>query len=308
MKTEVVFQLDGASWPALLVMPDGAVEDSNPAAQTFFGDRLASKEFSAIAAEETASSGFLTLCYHLPTPVMALKFRGSDGDVTTFNTSIAPLNLGGQTYFLFQLYPMSVLAANGAGKPADHKSPSVETNAAQKQKLDCAMQLTRTVALDFNNALTTILGHGSYVLGQMEESHKWRSSLGEIEKAAERASEVANDLASFSLDEKNKKSQIEGNLNVLVRRAVQLLQTSDGKNVVWSEKFEKEMYTVHFEEAKLQQAFVKILENAADAIGNSAQVNGQITVETRNVDVTERRQDGLVQLTRGAYVCVEIGD
>jgi CheY-like chemotaxis protein len=142
----------------------------------------------------------------------------------------------------------------------------------------------------------------------MEQNHKWRFSLGEVEKAAERASEIANDLASFSLEEKDKKSQVEGNLNILVRRAVQILQTSNGKNIVWSEKFEKEMYTVHFEEAKLQQAFVKILENAVDAIGGNTQVNGQITVETRNVDVTERRQDGLVQLTRGAYVCVEISD
>jgi two-component system cell cycle sensor histidine kinase/response regulator CckA len=308
MKTEVVFQLEGASWPAFLVTPAGAVEDANPAAQAFFGDRLEPKEFSAIADEETGSSGFLALCHQLPTPVMALKFRGRDGDVTTFNTSIAPLTLGNQRYFLFQLYPLSILAPNATAKPVETRNTSVEVNAAQKQKLDCAMQLTRTVALDFNNALTSILGHSSYVLTQMEHNHKWRFSLGEVEKAAERASEIANDLASFSLEEKDKKAQIEGNLNVLVRRAVQIFQTSNDKNIVWSEKFEKEMYTVHFEEAKLQQAFVKILENAVDAIGGGAQVNGQITVVTRNVDVTERCQDGLVQLTRGAYVCVEIND
>ena len=34
-----------------------------------------------------------------------------------------------------------------------------ESSQIQKQKLDCALQMARTVALDFNNALTSILGH-----------------------------------------------------------------------------------------------------------------------------------------------------
>jgi len=308
MKTEVVFQLEGAPWPALLVTLGGVIEDANSAAQAFFGARLEAKEFSAIGEGETAASGFLALCQQLSTPIMPLKFRARDGNVTTFHTAISVLNLGGTRYCLFQLYPLTLVGGAAAGKPAEARGASIEINAVQKQKLDCAMQLTRTVALDFNNALTTILGHGSYVIGQMENNHKWRFSLGEIEKAAEKAAEIANDLASFSLEEKDKKSQVEGNLNVLMRRAVQLFQTSNGKNIVWSEKFEKQMYTVHFEEAKLQQAFVKILENAVEAIGGGPQLNGQISVQTRNVDVTDRTQDGVVQLTRGAYVCVEIAD
>lgn len=306
MKAEVVFQLEAASWPAFLVTPTGALEDVNLAAQTFFGERLQSREFSALGEAETSSASFLSLCEQLNSPLVPLKFRSRDGAVTTFLTSISSLTLASQKYYLFQLFP------NGTGGVkagiADAKGGSVEINAVQKQKLDCAMQLTRTVALDFNNALTTILGHASYVLGQMETSHKWRFSLSEIEKASEKASEIANDLAAFSLDEKDKRSQVEGNLNILVRRAVQLFQTGERKDVVWSQKFEKQMFTVHFDEAKLQQAFVKILENAVEAIQSSSQVSGQISVETRNIDVQERSQDGSVQLSRGAYVCVEIKD
>src|SRR5258705_2001104 len=139
---------------------------------------------------------------------MPLKFRGRDGNITTFNTAISPLNLSGTRYFLFQLYPLTLVGGNTSRWTADAKGGSIEINAVQKQKLDCAMQLTRTVALDFNNALTTILGHASYVIGQMENNQKWRFSLGEIEKAAEKAAEIANDLASFSLEEKDKKSQV----------------------------------------------------------------------------------------------------
>jgi two-component system, cell cycle sensor histidine kinase and response regulator CckA len=305
MKAEVVFQLENAPWPAFLVNPGGGLEDVNAAAQVFFGERLQAGEFSALGEGETSSTSFLSLCERLNSPLLPLKFRARDGNVTTFLTSISGLTLSTQRYYLFQLFPKP---GSPNGTRFETKGGSIEINAAQKQKLDCAMQLTRTVALDFNNALTTILGHASYVLGQMESTHKWRFSLSEIEKASEKASEIANDLAVFSLEDKDRRSQVEGNLNVLVRRAVQLFQTGDRKDVVWSQKFEKQVFTVHFDEAKLQQAFVKIIENAVEAIATSSQVSGQISVQTRNVDVTDRAQDCAVQLARGAYVCVEITD
>jgi two-component system, cell cycle sensor histidine kinase and response regulator CckA len=308
MKAEVVFQLENASWPAFLVTPAGVLEDVNPAAQALFGERLNSREFTSIGEAETASSTFLAMCDNFTTPMMPLKFRDREGKPVTFQTSITSLTLGGQKYFLFQLFPLAGASATAGWKSVDGRTASVEVNAIHKQKLDCAMQLTRTVALDFNNALTTVLGHVSYVLGQMEAGHKWRFSMTEIEKAAEKASEIANDLAAFSLEDKDKKSQVEGNLNVLIRRAVQLFQTGERKNIIWSNHYEKQMYTVHFDEAKLQQAFVKILENAVEAIPDSGDVNGLISVQTRNVDVTEPIQDGAVQLVRGAYVCVEITD
>src|SRR6185436_15754160 len=131
MKTDVVFQLEGAPWPALLVTLAGVVEDTNPAAQAFFGDRLAAKEFSALGDGETAGSGFLALCTQLATPVMPLKFRGRDGNVMTFNTAISPLNLSGTRYFLFQLYPLTLAGGNTSFRTADVRGASVEINAVQ---------------------------------------------------------------------------------------------------------------------------------------------------------------------------------
>jgi len=308
MKAEIVFQLENASWPAFLVTPTGVLEDVNAAAQVLFGDRLKNREFTDIGEAETASTAFLALCDNFKTPLMPLKFRDREGKPTTFHTSITSLTHGAQKYFLFQLFPLTPTHSGTMMWRAVDGRASVEINAAQKQKLDCAMQLTRTVALDVNNALTTVLGHASHVLGEMDTAHIWRFSLAEIEKAAGKASEIANDLAVFSLEDKDKKSQVEGNLNVLMRRALQLLQTGERKNISWSHSYEKQMYTVHFDEAKLQQAFVKILENAIEAIPDNPDVSGQITVQTRNVDVTDRTQDGAAQLVRGAYVCVEITD
>ena len=69
---------------------------------------------------------------------------------------------------------------------------------------------------------------------------------------------------------------------------------------------ERSLFAARFDEAKVQQALTKVLENAVEAIGDGRP--GQITVQTRNVELTEPTQDRNVRLAAGTYVCVEIAD
>ena len=160
------------------------------------------------------------------------------------------------------------------------------------------------MALDFNNALTSILGHTSLLLSKAEAGHPWRGSLVEIEKSADKAAEVAGDLASFSLQEKDARVQTAGNLNTLLERTVEALQNSLPHPVTISRQLERKLFTVNFDEAKMQQALVRILENAVEAIPG----DGKITVETRNVELTQPLEDGTAKLNPGNYVCVEVSD
>ena len=52
----------------------------------------------------------------------------------------------------------------------------------------CALQLTRTVAMDFNNALTSILGHTSLLLNKIGADESHRDSLEQIERSISRRS------------------------------------------------------------------------------------------------------------------------
>ena len=147
------------------------------------------------------------------------------------------------------------------------KPPGGEAGLAHKQKLDCALQLARTVALDFNNALTSILGHTSLVLSKMEPNHPWRGSLIEVEKSAAKAAEIANDLGTFSRQEKEARAQAAGNLNLLLQRSVEFFQQNAGPEPVdWTLQLDRKLFAAKFDEAKMQQAFMKILENALQAL------------------------------------------
>jgi two-component system, cell cycle sensor histidine kinase and response regulator CckA len=183
-------------------------------------------------------------------------------------------------------------------------SPPTEDATAHKKKLDSALQLTRSVALDFNNALTSILGHTSLVLSKMEPAHPWRNSLLEVEKAADKAAEISNALSEFSRQERDTRAHAEGNLNDLLRRAVELFKSSAPKDRDWKLHLEGKLFAARFDEAKLQQAILKILENASEAVAEG----GRVTVLSRNREVTEPTTDGTTKLAVGSYVCAEVSD
>ena len=156
------------------------------------------------------------------------------------------------------------------------------------------------MALDFNNALTSILGHTSLVLSKMEPNHPWRGSLIEVEKSAAKAAEIANDLGTFSRQEKEARAQAAGNLNLLLQRSVEFFQQNAGPEpVAWTLQLDRKLFAAKFDEAKMQQAFMKILENAVQALRD----RGRITVQTRNIELAEPTQDRNVQLAAGR-LCV----
>jgi signal transduction histidine kinase len=200
MKSDVAFALENAGWPALLVDGAGVLCGASPAAKSLFGAALAGESplLSAVWAPEntTTADHFLAQWERSAVPTLLLKFRGQDGRAVGYLTSICPFTSAGQKYYMLQLLRESTPVAG------EMKPPGAEAGLALKQKLDCALQLARTVALDFNNALTSILGHTSLLLSKMESNHPWRSSLIEVEKSAAKAAEIANDLGTFSRQEK----------------------------------------------------------------------------------------------------------
>ena len=308
MKSEVAFGLENAGWPVLLVNSSGAILRANPAAVKAFGSTLEGEmPLSAIWASENGpmAEQFILQWDNSPSPPGPLKFCGKDGAVRPFLTSICTLTDGPEKLFVFQLFPNAAPAASPTAPPSAKESPSEIL--VQKQKLDCALQLARTVSLDFNNALTSILGHTSLLLTKAEANHPWRRSLMEVEKSAARAAEIANDLGTFSRADKEQRNQSSRNLNSILQRAMDLFTNAEGKKIAWKSQLERRPYATKFDEAKIQQAFVKVLENAVQAV-DTVKENPQITVQSRNVELAEGAQDRDVKLNPGTYICAEISD
>ncbi len=316
VKGKLDFILDNANWPAFIVDNTSRVRFANSAAIDIFGPVLESDStlLSSIwgGGNEMTPEQFLARPERAMAEVMKAKFNIKGGGVVLFQTYICPTTLEDQKFYVFQLFHIpislaqSMAAQSKAGRPIEPAPPpaSVDAGVAQKQKLDCAMQLIRSVVLDFNNALTSILGHTSLIISQIDAKHVWFKSLVEVEKSAEKASEIACDLASFSRQEKDPRTLAAGNLNDLLRRTVEVCKAPQPVELTWNLDLQGKLYTVHFDEAKMQQAFLKILDNSIQAAGNSVCVQ----IKTRNFELGEPFQDATATLGPGHYVCIEITD
>jgi two-component system cell cycle sensor histidine kinase/response regulator CckA len=300
MKSDVVFAFEQAGWPALVVDSAGIIRNANKAAVEAFGGGLAKEAipFSTIWHPQNGQNAADFLGNLENSPVSrAVKFRTAGETEASYTVSSCVVSEADQKLFLLQLFKET--------ESAQSKGANADASLAHKQKLDRALQMARSVSLDFNNALSAILGHTSLVLSKMEPANPWRSSLLEVEKAAAKAAEIATDLGTFSRQEKETKSQAAGNLNPLLQRCVDFFKQNPGTEpVAWKMQLERSLFAARFDELKMQQAFLRILENSVQALKG----DGRITVQTRNVELSEATQDRNVKLVAGAYVCTEISD
>ena len=299
MKADVVFVLENANWPSLLVDGASTILRANQAAVKTFGPALEGENplLATIWSPENGATAeqYLAQWERSPLSPVALRLRAIGGEMATFSTSICSCTKDSERWFILQMFPETGRGGSRLGN---------DTTIIHKQKLDCALQMARSVALDFNNALTSILGYSSLLLSKAEANHPWRRALVEVEKSAAKAAEVAHDLAEFSRQEKEIRGQLAGNLNPVLQRCVETFQNSNKEPALWRLQLERRLFAAKFDEAKIQQAFMKILENAVESLKGS----GRIGVQTRNVELAEATQDRNVKLAVGAYVCAEVSD
>jgi hypothetical protein len=187
MKADFVFALENAHWPALVLSDSGVIHRANAAASAAFGGVTEGTGASAASIwspeNEFSVEIFLARQERSAAEPVLVKFRAKDGHPVAFLACVSAFVKEGQKLYLVQLLkpalgsasaPSEAAAGKPSGPPAAAESRGgtvLESSLAQKQKLECALQLARTVALDFNNALTSILGHTSLILSKMEPNH-----------------------------------------------------------------------------------------------------------------------------------------
>jgi len=142
-----------------------------------------------VAGKWTKPEEFFARWEKSPTVTADLKFRVANGATIKFTAAICTFNSEGRKWFVLQLLPAAAPGPATAPEvsaiahaPGETKTAPDAGGVMLKQKLECALQLARSVSLDFNNALTSILGHTSLLLSKAEAGHPWRHSLMEVEK------------------------------------------------------------------------------------------------------------------------------
>ena len=181
-----------------------------------------------------------------------------------------------------------------------------ERRMQQTQKLESLGVLAGGIAHDFNNLLMVILGNADLALSKSSAESPLRGYITNIDTAAQRAADLANQMLAYSGKGRFLIEPI--NLSRLVEEMGHLLASVISKRATVRYRLASELPPVLADATQLRQVVMNLITNASDAIGESA---GVITIVTGIVEIgspaSGARSSG-PPLPRGTYVFIEVGD
>lgn len=158
----------------------------------------------------------------------------------------------------------------------------LEQQLQQAQKMEALGQLAGSVAHDFNNVLTAILGFGELLADSLPPGHPGREDVAEIMKAGESGRRLAKQLLVFSRQQPLEPKLVA--LNDIIRGSEGILQQLLGKRVRLEICLGAMAGRVHADVGQLQQILVNVAVNARDAMPNGGLLRIETSAEQRDED------------------------
>jgi PAS domain S-box-containing protein len=180
----------------------------------------------------------------------------------------------------------------------------LEAQLQHAQKLESLGVLAGGIAHDFNNLLTSILGYASLALMQLPVESVACPLLREIEKAAQRAADLTQQMLAYSGRGKFIIQSLR--LDALVQEMVKLLGAVVSKKARLN--LDLEPASIEGDATQIRQVVMNLITNASDALEGQC---GVIDVRTgvRHADTEFLRSPFLPSdLPAGTYAFVEVTD
>jgi PAS domain S-box-containing protein len=274
----------------------GSVSMWNPSSEHVFGwsEREVLGKFLPMVAEDQRAD-FETLRKRLMDGERLVgveaRWRRKDGKIVEVSISAAPLHgLDGEVTGI-----IGVIA-----DITEHKR--LEEQFLQSQKVEAVGQLAGGVAHDFNNILTAILGYCQLTMYRMPEADPLRANLEEINKAAERAAGLTQQLLAFS--RRQILTQKVFDLNSVVADLDKMLRRVIGEDIDFATKLAPDLGRAKADPSQIEQVIMNMAINARDAMPEG----GQLTIETANARLDEDYVRQHSEAAPGEYVMLAISD
>jgi two-component system, cell cycle sensor histidine kinase and response regulator CckA len=178
----------------------------------------------------------------------------------------------------------------------------LEAQYRQAQKMEAVGRLAGGIAHDFNNVLSVIIGYSFLALEKLEPADQVVRYLQNIKTAADRAAALVKQLLTFSRQQVVYPRILD--LNVVVKNMEDMLRKLVGEDVSIIIKATMPLGSIKADVGQIEQVVMNLVVNARDAMAEG----GQITLETRNVDLDEGYQREHEPVQPGQYVMLSVYD
>ena len=168
-----------------------------------------------------------------------------------------------------------------------------QTQIYHSDKLASIGRLAAGVAHEINNPLTGVLTYSSFLLKRFQDDEELKSDLEIIVRETKRCREIVKDLLDFARPISSYKKAVL--INKVIDHALNIVANQlTVSNIKVQKNLRDGLPEAPIDEGQMQQVFVNLLVNAADAIGNKG---GTITLATKDI-----------QYEGDAYIQVDVSD
>lgn len=147
-------------------------------------------------------------------------------------------------------------------------------------KMAALGELAAGVAHEINNPLTGVLTFSSLMLKKVDENHPWKKDLENIVQQTTRCRNIVKGLLDFA--RQKKPDMKEWDIHTLIDRTVTLVENQARfQNIKIVKEFKKDIGMLFVDGDQIQQVFMNIIINAADAMAGDG---GTLTIKTNVKD------------------------
>ena len=172
----------------------------------------------------------------------------------------------------------------------------------QAQRLETAQALVAGIVHDFNNLMTTIIAHSSFLLLSLSEEDPLRQRIEFIKRAGEQAAALTQQVLAFSRPQELEPRPLD--VNVLVGDMRDALQRVVGEDITVSDLLEPELRNVKADRGQLEQVIMNLAINARQAMPEG----GKLIIKTETITLNEEDSQRLPDAYPGTFVCLSITD
>ena len=141
-------------------------------------------------------------------------------------------------------------------------------------------ELAAGVAHEINNPLTGVLTFSSLMLKKVDENHPWKKDLENIVQQTTRCRNIVRGLLDFARQRKPDKK--EWDIHTIINQTVTLVENQARfQNIKINKQFKTDMPLLFIDADQIQQVFMNIIINAADAMAGDG---GTLTIKTNIKD------------------------
>ncbi len=189
-----------------------------------------------------------------------------------------------------------------AREAAEAERERLRTQLAIAQRLESVGRLANSIAHDFNNYLTVILGRAEVLLDDLADGDPHRVHVEEIADASRRSMDLTGQLLAFSRKQKLKLEKLS--LNSLLKNMTPMLKRLVGDHVEVIMDLFDPLPEISGDQVRLEQVVMNLAVNARDAMPEG----GRLVLETSLAVLDQRFLTPFPGIEPGEFVLLSAAD